>query len=199
MSRTFRWAAMTAAALLVAIYAVFTALTAAGGSGVAAEMFATSAIGALSHFLGGAIVMIAGALQFNARLRARHLHWHRWLGRIYVSGVLVGGIAGFYLAFYTNGGLVARFGFALLALCWVGTTWVAYLQIRRGNVDVHRAWMVRSYALTLEAVTLRIEIPLFLLSGISFEEAYPVIAWLCWVPNLLVAEWLIIARPRFSS
>ena len=88
---------------------------------------------------------------------------------------------------------------ALLALCWVGTTWVAYLQIRRGNVDVHRAWMVRSYALTLAAVTLRIEIPLFLLSGISFEEAYPVIAWLCWVPNLLVAEWLIIARPRFSS
>ena len=87
---------------------------------------------------------------------------------------------------------------ALLALCWMGATWVAYLQIRRGNVDVHRAWMVRSYALTLAAVTLRIEIPLFLLSGVSFEEAYPVIAWLCWVPNILVAEWLIIARPRFS-
>ena len=199
MSRTSLWIVMTAAAFLVAIYTVFTALTAVGGSGVAAQMFATSAIGALSHFLGGAIVMTAGALQFNAKLRGRYLRWHRWLGRIYVSGVLIGGIAGFYLAFHTNGGLVARFGFALLALCWMGATWVAYLQIRRGNVDVHRAWMVRSYALTLAAVTLRIEIPLFLLSGISFEEAYPVIAWLCWVPNLLVAEWLIIARPRFSS
>ena len=154
---------------------------------------------ALSHFLGGAIVMTAGALQFNATLRARHLHWHRWLGRIYVGGVLIGGVAGFYLAFYADGGLVARFGFALLALCWVGATWVAYLQIRRGNVEVHRAWMVRSYALTLAAVTLRIEIPLFLMSGVPFEEAYPVIAWLCWVPNLLVAEWLIIARPRFGS
>jgi len=189
---------MTIAAILVALYALLTAFTAAGGSGVAADMFATSAPGALSHFLGGAVVIIAGALQFNAGLRARHLRWHRWLGRLYVTGVVIGGIAGFYLAFYTAGGLVARFGFALLAVCWVGTTLVAYLQIRRGNVAVHRAWMIRSYALTLAALTLRIDIPLFLMSGVSFEEAYPVIAWLCWVPNILVAEWLIIARPNFE-
>lgn len=198
MTRTYRWAAMTAAAFLVAIYAIFTALTAAGGSGVAAQMYATSSVGALSHFLGGAIVMTAGALQFNTKLRDRHLRWHRWLGRIYVAGVLIGGVAGFYLAFHTHAGLVARFGFALLALCWLGTTWVAYRQIRCGNVEIHRAWMVRSYALTLAAVTLRIEIPLFLMSGVSFDEAYPVIAWLCWVPNLLVAEWLIIASPEFG-
>ena len=27
---------------------------------------------------------------------------------------------------------------------------------------------------------------------IAFDEAYPAIAWLCWVPNLVVAEWLVI-------
>ena len=51
--------------------------------------------------------------------------------------------------------------------------------------------MIRSYALTLAAVTLRLYIPAALISGFSFEAAYPAISWLCWVPNLIVAEWII--------
>lgn len=51
--------------------------------------------------------------------------------------------------------------------------------------------MVRSYALTLPAVTLRIYLPVSLIAGVHFMVAYPAIAWLCWVPNAIAAEWLI--------
>ena len=55
--------------------------------------------------------------------------------------------------------------------------------------------MIRNFALTFAAVTLRLWIPIFLTSGLSFEAAYPVIAWLSWVPNLLVAEVLAQSSP----
>jgi hypothetical protein len=59
---------------------------------------------------------------------------------------------------------------------------------------LHRAWMLRSYALTFAAVTLRIWLPLSQIAGIPFQEAYAAIAWLCWVPNLVVVEWFILRR-----
>lgn len=199
MARITPWFFMALAAFAVAGYALFVAVSTPGDASVVADMFATSTSGALSHFLAGAVVIIAGALQFNSRIRTGHPDWHRWLGRLYVVGILIGGVAGFYMALHSTGGIVTHFGFGFLALAWIGTTLVAYLQIRAGNVQDHRAWMIRSYALTLAAVTLRIYIPLFLMAGISFDEAYPVISWLCWVPNILVAEWLFIARPGFTS
>jgi hypothetical protein len=69
---------------------------------------------------------------------------------------------------------------------------VAWQRARAGDYVSHRAWMIRSYALCLAAVTLRLYLPLFGLAGLPFEVAYPAIAWLCWVPNLVVAEWLVI-------
>ncbi len=57
-----------------------------------------------------------------------------------------------------------------------------------------RVWMIRSYALTFAAVTLRIWLPLSQVAGLPFAQAYPAIAWFCWVPNLIVVEWLILRR-----
>lgn len=51
--------------------------------------------------------------------------------------------------------------------------------------------MIRSFALTFGAVTLRIYIPASQIAGIPFALAYSAISWLAWVPNLLVAELLI--------
>ncbi|MNL75568.1 hypothetical protein D3C87_2013940 [compost metagenome] len=65
----------------------------------------------------------------------------------------------------------------------------------RGDRVAHRRWMIRSIALTLAAVTLRIQIPVSMMLDIPFDTAYPVIAWLCWVPNLVVAE-MIVRWPR---
>lgn len=103
-------------------------------------------------------------------------------------------LAALVLATMSQGGLPTHIGFGLLAVLWLGTTATAYRHIRAGQQVAHRRWMTRSYALTFAAVTLRIYLPLSFAVGLPFEPAYQAISWLCWVPNLIVAEWFILPR-----
>ena len=146
-----------------------------------------------AHIFASVIALSLGPFQFVNRLRMAYTRLHRWLGRLYLGvGVTIGGLAGLFMAAHAFGGLVARLGFAGLAVAWLYTGLRAYAAIRAGNVVGHRRWMVRNFSLTLAAVTLRLYLPVSTAPGVAaFEVAYPLIAWLCWVPNLLVAElWL---------
>lgn len=193
MLRTLSWSLMTFFAIGIGLYALANALSPAIRQSFVIDMIEqASATGTLLHFLAGGVVIIVGALQFNTSLRAKHPNIHRMMGRVYVVGCIIGGFAGLYLAFYSTGGIVSHWGFGMLAVSWIVTTSMAYRHIRAGNVRIHQDWMIRSYALTLAAVTLRIYLPLSQISGFTFEEAYQAIAWMCWVPNLLIAEWFII-------
>lgn len=203
MKRTFLWGAMTLLAFGVAAYAVAISIAPAIRPPLVRDLFAVWPLAAPAHFFGGAIALVVGAFQVNSRLRARCLTLHRWMGRTYLIAVAVAGVAGFALALESFAGPVARSGFALLAIFWLGSSATAYVQIRRRNIEAHRKWMIRSYALTFAAVTLRIYLPASQIAGIHFMVAYPAIAWLCWVPNLLVAEWLVAnggssARGRYT-
>ncbi len=131
--------------------------------------------------------------QFSPRLRAARPGLHRWIGRAYAVTILVSGLAGLSLALNTAAGPVAAWGFGLLAVLWIAVTAQAVRLAMLGRIAAHRAWMIRSAALTLAAVTLRLELPILALT-LGFETGYPLVAWLCWVPNALVAEWIV--RPR---
>lgn len=145
-----------------------------------------------THITLGGVALLTGWSQFRPRFRARHLDLHRTLGKIYIASVVLSGGAGFYIALYATGGLVSVLGFAALAVLWVGTTLKAYDMIRKRAPIQHRHWMIRSYALCFAAVTLRLWLPLFIAGfHIPFMVAYPIISWLCWVPNLLVAEAIV--------
>lgn len=142
-----------------------------------------------AHVFASVVALVLGPFQFAARLRSAHPALHRWSGRLYLGvGVLVGGTAGLLMAFHAFGGPLSRLGFALLAVAWLYTGVRAYRAIRAGDATSHRRWMVRNFALTFAAVTLRLWLPASVASGIAFEIAYPAIAWLCWVPNVLAAE-----------
>jgi hypothetical protein len=113
--------------------------------------------------------------------------------------VLLGGLGGVSLSRFSYGGWTTHLGFAALGIAWMGTTLAAWVRIRSGDVAGHRAWMTRSFLLTLAAVTLRIYLPLSGLLGLPFDASYAVVSWLCWVPNLLVAEALVRAIDRSTS
>jgi uncharacterized membrane protein len=149
------------------------------------------------HIAGGMGALLAGPWQFSERLRTRAPEWHRWLGRFYLLEVALGSIAGFAMAIVSQEGLATHLGFGALAVLWFFTGWQAYRQVRQGKIEEHRQWMTRNFALTLAAVTLRNYIPLMLF-GLhwSFRTTYITVSWLCWVPNLLVAEWLVRRFPR---
>lgn len=149
------------------------------------------------HITFGGIALLTGWTQFSQRLRDKYLGVHRLVGKIYVISVFFSSCAGLYIAFFANGGIVSASGLGLLALFWLITIIKAYTSIRRLDIDEHQKWMIRNYALTFAAVTLRIYMPLFI--GFVFHNdfitSFRIISWLCWVPNLIVAQ-IIINRRR---
>lgn len=157
-----------------------------------------------AHIAGGAVALIVGPLQFWRGLRTRLPRVHRWLGRTYLSAVALGGVAGLVIAPVSQAGWVGFFGFGALAVLWLVTGWRAYRAIRCRDVASHQAWMIRNYALTYAAVTLRIWLPLMIMAPLltgapfdfdaAFANAYAAVPFLAWLPNLVVAEWLIRRR-----
>ena len=192
--RAAGWWVMTMLALAVAAYALGLATVPSTRPEMVQGLFFQRPAFAFAHFFGGGVAMAIGAFQVHAGLRSRYLAGHRWLGRVYVAAVTLGGIAGFMLAIHSSAGPFAQWGFGLLAVAWLTTTLNAWRHARDRNFSQHRAWMIRSYALTLAAVTLRIYLPASLIAKFPMDVAYPAIAWLCWVPNLLLAETFVRSR-----
>ena len=149
----------------------------------------------LVHIFAAAVALALGPVQFSRRFRERWPAAHRMAGRLYLGvGVGIGGLSGLYVALDGYGGPVANAGFASLALAWLFTGARAFTAIRRRDVAEHRRWMVRNWSLTLAAVTLRLYMPMGMILGIDYATAYAAIAWLCWVPNLAVAHFLVAAQ-----
>jgi len=147
------------------------------------------------HIAGGIGALLAGPWQFSQRLRARALNFHRWLGRFYLLEVLLGSVAGFAMATVSEEGVATHLGFGALAVLWFFTGLQAYRRVRQGEIEAHRAWMTRNFALSLAAVTLRVQLP-FMLAALHwpFPRSYIIVSWLCWVPNVFVAEWMVRRR-----
>jgi uncharacterized membrane protein len=145
------------------------------------------------HVFTGIFALLAGFTQFSTYLIRKYKKVHRLIGKIYVIDVLfITGPASFIMALLANGGLSSRIAFTTLSILWMFTTLKAWRSALARQFVAHKEWMMRSYALTLSAVTLRawkwLLIALFHLRPL---DTYMIVAWLGFVPNLLFAEWLI--------
>ena len=142
-----------------------------------------------AHIFGGGIALLTGWSQFKRSWRKRFVSKHRLIGKIYLMVILIfSAPAGLIIAYFATGSIPSQFGFSFLAILWWFTTFQAFRYIRSGEVEQHKTWMIRSYALTFAAVTLRIYLPLFTGAfGWEFEPSYQAISWLCWVPNLNIS------------
>ena len=148
--------------------------------------------GIYSHVIFGVLALALGPFQFRRGILARHPAVHRTMGKIYVVSALMTGVIGFYMALYSFGGLNTHLGFGILGVLTAGTSLAAYSRIRALDVKRHREWMIRSYALIFAAVMLRIWNPLMIVAfKLTLDSAYAIVAWLCWVPNVLWAEWYV--------
>ncbi|MFJ8039179.1 DUF2306 domain-containing protein [Kitasatospora sp. NPDC096147] len=149
----------------------------------------------LLHIGGGTAALLLGPLQFAARLRARRPAVHRFVGRAYLLSVAVTGVGGLVLAPHGLFPPIAPIGFGVLGVLLLGSSAAALQTARQRRFDRHRVWAVRSYALILAAVTLRVWLPLFDALGAPFDQAYAAAGWTCWLINLAVAEAFLQRRP----
>lgn len=148
-----------------------------------------------THIFVGGVALFIGWLQFVKRLREKNIRIHRMIGYVYTVSVLLSGFAGLFISFSATGPWHTKLGFFLLAVMWLLTTFMAIRSIRNKNITSHQYWMMRSYALTLSAVTLRLWLPFFsIVLGWTFLESYKIIAWLAWVPNLFFMELYICGK-----
>ncbi|GII85715.1 hypothetical protein Ssi03_37050 [Sphaerisporangium siamense] len=150
------------------------------------------------HALPGGLALVIGPFQFLARLRAGRPGLHRIMGRIYMISVLAASVASIFAATFTLDGFPVQVAFYLLVAAWLYSLVQAYRSIRRGDVRLHRIWMIRNYALTFAAVTLRVYLMAGLLlrpvTGLTFDDVYTASAWASFLINAVVAEYFIVQR-----
>jgi uncharacterized membrane protein len=126
------------------------------------EHFARYLVELRLHIAGGIGALLAGPWKFSGTLRAKALGFHRWLGRFYLLEVALGSVAGLIMSVVSRGGMATHLGFGALAVLWFFTALQAYRMARQGKIKAHRRWMMRNFALTLAAVSLRVQMPLMI-------------------------------------
>lgn len=121
---------------------------------------------------------------------------HRNTGKLYVFLILFfAAPSGIYMGIFANGGLFSKISFVLLGCLWWLSTWKAYQLARQKKFDAHRQWMWRSFALTVSAITLRMwKVAIACIFDMHPMDIYQMIAWLGWIPNILLVEYLIAKK-----
>jgi len=150
------------------------------------------------HVFTSMFVLPAGFTQFSPTVLKRWPKLHRVMGYIYVTDILlVTGPASLIMSFYANGGIYSQTAFVILAVLWWYCTLTALLKIRRRDIQAHRAFMIRSYALTLSAVTLRAwKFAIVYIAHPHPMEVYRAVAWLGWTINIAAAELIIYRKMK---
>ena len=201
MTRPLTWSLWTLYALLSTAVALFSYryLPRIGplGPEILANLFARPWLDV--HVAGAATALLLGPVQFLPWVRRRFPGVHRTLGRVYVIGCLAGGVGGLVMAFGTTAGPIATTGFASLAVCWILANVQGWRLAVARRFDDHRAWMLRSFAMTFAAVTLRIYIVVLPMLGMAPIDAYRASSFLAWIPNLILVELYLrggLGRPK---
>ena len=145
------------------------------------------------HVYSSLFVLLAAFTQFSDYMLKKFRAVHRFMGRSYVLIVLLlSAPSGFVIGLYANGGISSRIAFCLLAVLWFYFTLIAFNKIREKKIAEHKAYMYRSFALAVSAITLRAwKYLLVYLFHPHPMDAYRIVAWLGWIPNLIIAEILI--------
>ncbi|MEM6723070.1 MAG: DUF2306 domain-containing protein [Bacteroidota bacterium] len=146
------------------------------------------------HIFTSLLVLIAGFTQFSRWIMRQRPGIHRRMGQLYVAVILIfSGPSGLIMYYYANGGRSSKISFVILAGLWWIFTWLAYRTALKKQWRKHGQFMVRSFALSLSAITLRVI--MFILGPYQIDHValYTWSAWLSWTINLAVAEGMIYA------
>lgn len=150
------------------------------------------------HLLFGAIATLVAIPLFFSKLIPFKAALHKHLGKVYIGSILfVSGPTGLYLAFFAEGGQFATIGFILMSAAWMIPTYMAFQRIIQGDVQGHYNWIIRSYAMTLSGVTLRLLTPIgSRYFEFDYETNFILSAYIPWMFNLLVGEMLVLLNKK---
>lgn len=143
-----------------------------------------------SHVYTSIFVLIVGVTQFSDFIREKLRGLHKLLGKLYIGLVLIiASPSGLIMAYYAIGGFWSKLSFCIQAILWFFFTYKAYRFVKFSNWAGHRNYMLRSYALTLSAISLRL-LKWLMVSTVALPpmDTYKIVAWCGWILNLLIVE-----------
>lgn len=148
------------------------------------------------HIIAAPIVYISGLIQFIFTKDKGH----RLIGKIYIISVLfLAAPSGFLMSFFSIGGVFGILNFCVLSVLWFYVTYKSYKSILLGDFKLHKEFIIRSFVLANSAILLR----LFSYFNNNYNlleitNSYVVIAWLSWLPWLVVYELYLYRNARAS-
>jgi uncharacterized membrane protein len=160
----------------------------------------------VTHIIFASIALITGFLQFIERIRIQNPKIHRYLGRAYVLSVFISGFLALPIIFYIEN-FTKSLAFLTLTIVWLVTCWNGFRTGVKGRIPEHRIWMMRSFGVTLVAISARLLVPLlllsyYILSGFTIpggrmrmvEEVLNVNIWVGLLLNFVIVEWIILKK-----
>lgn len=148
-----------------------------------------------THVYTSIFVLLSGFLAI-LRKNLGIKNFHRNAGKIYIFLILMlAAPSGIYMGIFANGGLSSKISFVILGGLWWFSTFKAYRLARQKKFKTHKQWMWRSFAFTVSAITLRLwKVIIVSMFHPDPMDVYQVIAWLGWIPNILLVEYLITKK-----
>lgn len=145
------------------------------------------------HVYTSIFLVLLGWAQFLENIRRKQKDIHQLIGKIYIFLIVfLSGPSGLVMSYYANGGVIAQTSFVILSVLWMYFTYRSYAFIRKGDFINHQKFAIRSFALTLSAISLRLfkYIIVFLFHPPPMD-VYRIVSWLGWGVNLIIAEIII--------
>jgi uncharacterized membrane protein len=178
----------------------------AGGVEITAAnaRFFASPLPVVLHIVSAAVYALLGSFQFAPGFRKRRPGWHRAAGRLLVGCGLLVGLSGLWMTlFYPEANDASSLLYALrllFGLTMVVSVVLGLVTIRCGEIQRHRAWMARGYAIGLGAGTQVLTLGLGeAVAGPPTERSRALLMGAAWAINLFVAECAIQARATRAS
>ncbi|MBE8727069.1 DUF2306 domain-containing protein [Flavobacterium sp. KB82] len=150
------------------------------------------------HVCSSIFVLLAGFSQFNSTILKKYPKLHQMMGKLYSYTILfLSAPSGFFIGLFANGGLFSKISFVTLATLWFYFTLKGVTAIKNKDVNAHKIFMYRSFALSFSAITLRFwKVVIVTIFHPGPMDVYQIIAWLGWIPNLLIIEYYLYNQSK---
>ena len=146
-----------------------------------------------THVYTSVFLVLFGWIQFWSFFRKRYSKAHQLIGKFYVLVILIlSGPSALIMGFHANGGIFSKISFVILTVLWLLFTYLSFIYAKKLDFKAHQKFAIRSFALTLSAISLRLfkYIIVFLFHSPPMDT-YRIVSWLGWVVNLIIAEIII--------
>lgn len=156
----------------------------------------------MTHMVLGILFVLIAPWQLVPKVRRAYPVLHRWIGRISLASSFILIVTGMMFAFmYTYTGFVEQVPTVTYSIIYTWLIFMAIKSILAGDVEKHREWMIRGFAMMMGISATRVWFYLFLkTTDLPSTIFFSSIFWLGLGVNLLIAEvWINMTRPSAKN